>query len=451
MSEPFSEYKSAPSLLATRFISGAFWSVFGAVISRGLGLFSSIVVARLLGKSIFGELGIIQSTVGAFGIFSGLALGMTATRYVAIYRCQDRERVGRILALSSLLTLCAASLVSLAAIGFSPLIALKILNAEHLSTTLIFASGLIFFGALNGLQTGALAGFEEFRAIARVNLIAGLATFPLVVSGALLWKLNGVVLGLVGGLVINWWLNKQVLARICLEENISTDYSGCLSEQKMIWEFGLPAFLGSVVISPVTWYANVLLVNQEKGYEAMGIFNAAFQWQNMILFVPMAMTPFVLSRLSREHVSDRGSYWKTVNISFVLNGFLAFAAAAAVSALSYVIMNSYGKAFSDGWPVLVLLSATAVLISTILVIGQVIASSASMWTTLLLNSMWGAAFLLISTPLVVTHREVGLASAYLISYGCHLGWTFLVFLRIKRRLRQQADVSLGNEADIMRS
>jgi len=37
----------------------------------------------LLGTVGFGELGVIQSTVGMFGVFAGLGLGMTATKYVA--------------------------------------------------------------------------------------------------------------------------------------------------------------------------------------------------------------------------------------------------------------------------------------------------------------------------------------------------------------------------------
>src|SRR6266550_2889202 len=49
---------------ASRLLRGAFWSLSGALISRVLGLISSFVVARILGKSGFGELGIIQSTVG---------------------------------------------------------------------------------------------------------------------------------------------------------------------------------------------------------------------------------------------------------------------------------------------------------------------------------------------------------------------------------------------------
>src|ERR1022692_3038167 len=41
----------------------------------------------------------IQSTVGMLGIFAGLGLGITATKYVAELRSHDPERAGRIIAL----------------------------------------------------------------------------------------------------------------------------------------------------------------------------------------------------------------------------------------------------------------------------------------------------------------------------------------------------------------
>ena len=87
--------------LRARFTTAAFWSIAGAVVSRGCVLLASIACARLLGKTGFGELGMIQSTVGVFGIFAGLGLGLTATKFVSEFRDSDPERVGQILGLSS--------------------------------------------------------------------------------------------------------------------------------------------------------------------------------------------------------------------------------------------------------------------------------------------------------------------------------------------------------------
>ena len=69
-----------------RLARGVFWSMAGAVISRGLMLAAWVLVARMLGKTGYGELGMIQSTVGMFGVFAGFGLGLSATKHVAEFR-----------------------------------------------------------------------------------------------------------------------------------------------------------------------------------------------------------------------------------------------------------------------------------------------------------------------------------------------------------------------------
>ena len=64
--------------IARHFAIGAFWALVGAAVSRGLTLASSVVAGRLLGTTGFGEIGMIQSTQGLFGIVAGAGLGLAA-------------------------------------------------------------------------------------------------------------------------------------------------------------------------------------------------------------------------------------------------------------------------------------------------------------------------------------------------------------------------------------
>ncbi|MCG6537882.1 MAG: oligosaccharide flippase family protein, partial [Syntrophales bacterium LBB04] len=99
--------------LGARFARGAFWSFVAAILSQGIGMAASIVTARFLGKEGFGEFGMIISTVGAFGIFAGLGLGLTATKFVAEYRATDPARVARILGLSFQVAYLSSGFVSI--------------------------------------------------------------------------------------------------------------------------------------------------------------------------------------------------------------------------------------------------------------------------------------------------------------------------------------------------
>ena len=65
----------AGSSLAHRLAKGAFWSFAGSVVARGLSFVASIYVARIIGKNSFGELGIVQNTLGMLGYWLALGSG----------------------------------------------------------------------------------------------------------------------------------------------------------------------------------------------------------------------------------------------------------------------------------------------------------------------------------------------------------------------------------------
>lgn len=159
--------KASP--LAYRLARGAFWSLIGAVLARGLGLISSIIVARMLGKSGFGELGIIQSTVGMFGTFAGFGLGITATKFIAEYRTTDPSKAGRIRGLSSAFAWLSSLLTSIILFFAAPWLAEHTLGAPHLASLLRISTIFLFITSINGAQTGALAGFEAFKTVAKIN------------------------------------------------------------------------------------------------------------------------------------------------------------------------------------------------------------------------------------------------------------------------------------------
>src|SRR5271169_1563568 len=66
------------SPVGERLLRGTFWSMSGTIVSRALGLAAAILAARIVGKVVYGELGIIQSTVGMFGTLAGFGMGTTA-------------------------------------------------------------------------------------------------------------------------------------------------------------------------------------------------------------------------------------------------------------------------------------------------------------------------------------------------------------------------------------
>jgi len=104
-----------------RLAKGALWSLAGSLISRGLGLVSAILVGRMLGKQEYGELGIIQNTIGMFGTLAGFGMGLTANKYVAEFKRPEPARAGRIIALASATAWISSGIMAVVLIACGPL------------------------------------------------------------------------------------------------------------------------------------------------------------------------------------------------------------------------------------------------------------------------------------------------------------------------------------------
>lgn len=422
------------SPLGFRLAKGAFWSLVGALISRGLSLLSYIIVARFLGRETFGELGIIQSTVGMFQVFASLGLGLTATKYVAEYRIKDPQKTGRIIALSNFVAVASGAVIALILSILSPWLALHMLAAPHLAKMIRIGSIMLFLGALNGAQTGVLSGFEAFMTIARVNLIAGILSFPLVVGGVYLVGLEGAVWGLALSMGVNWFLNRVAIKRETHRTSVPLAYAGCTREWRILRNFSLPAILGSIMVAPANWLCNAILVNQPSGYAALGVFSAADKWSQLLLFIPSSMSLAILSILSNLYgTKDMDGYKKVFKTNLTINLGIVLGTSAGLILFSRLAMTAYGTEYYEGWTTLTILSATSIPIVLNNFLGQILVSSGLIWQRFGLDVLLSILIVLLSWCLIPLYRENGIALANLVAFTA----TALILLFFARyRLKQ---------------
>jgi len=415
--------------LSGRLANGVVWSLIGAVILQGSNLISSILTARLLGREQFGEYGMVQSTVGMLGIFAGLGLGVTATKYVAELRRSDPERAGRIIGLSLLVALISGGLLAVALTLFAETLAAVTLNAPSLVLELRIASIVLFLTAFNGAQTGSLSGLEAFRTIAKISLARGVLTFPVTVILVLFWRLPGAIWALVVSAALACLLSHFYLRSHCAAEGISLRFSGALRERRVLWAFSTPAFFSSALVSPAMWLANIMLVHQAGGYAELALLSAANQWRSAIGFIPGVLGQTALPILSSLHGNrDRARYANTLQWNLALTAITAGAAALPVIVGAPWIMRAYGPGFAQGWPVLTISATTAFVSCLNGAVGTAILSSGAAWAGFAFNAMWAGVFISGCHFLVVSHGAFGQATAMLAAYLAHTIWQ-VVYLR----------------------
>jgi len=411
------------SPLAKRLATGAFWSLVAAVASRSFALLASIVIARWLGKAVFGEYGIILGTLDMFGTLAGFGMGLTSTKFVAECRSRDPEKTGRIIAISSATAWVFGILAGVGLVLLGPWLAVSVLVAPQLAPLLQVSSLSLILSAVNGAQIGVLFGLEAFRKMAGLSIVSGVLIFVFRVSGALVMDLSGAVYGMIAAQAAGCLVTYAVLRQVTFDAGISVRYKHCLQELPMLWTFSLPSVLSSLTVMPVTWICSAMLVNQPHGYGELGLFTAANQWLTIILFVPAILSQAAMPVLSDRIGTGDEDQGEKIVIVLVKLCALVLLPVLVIGVMSKVIMGCYGEGFASGWPVMLISVLTAGIMAIQTPIAYMIAAKGRMWIWLLMSSVMGLCFIGLNVWLV-HFGAIGMAWARLIAACLQGAWSF---------------------------
>lgn len=236
-----------------RLARGAFWTLAGSVAARLLTIPISVILARWMGPSKYGELGVINSSIDLFIVFAGFGLGLTATKHVAELRQSDPERAGRILALSTVTAGITAAATAIVFFLMAPYLAAHALNAPQLGGPMRISSLVLLLAAINGAQLGGLYGFEAFRATARIQAVIGVINLPLTLVGYWLDGLNGIVWSMVACRSVDWLLRRLALMDAAKQAGVPFSLRGWTREFPVLWKYSVPALLAGILVAPVNW------------------------------------------------------------------------------------------------------------------------------------------------------------------------------------------------------
>lgn len=406
--------------------SGLLWNLLATIAGRSAGLVTSIIVARALGKEAFGEFSIIQSTVLTFGVFAGFGAGLTATKHIAETFRTDPARSGRILALAILLACAFGGVMTVILLLASPLIATHILSSPRLAVFLQIASLGLAASALSGAQSGALAGFEAFQGLSRVNIYTGIVSIIAVTAGVILYGLNGALWGYNIGAVISCYLGARALNAVTRGGGVVPDYRNCMREWPVLWRFSLPAMLANTLVTPAAWACNAMLVNRPGGFSEMAVYNVVTQWRQLLLFLPGIAAQVFLPIMSSQ--THNGGQQSAKSLYLNINILIAVPFLIGLSILSPFIMALYGESYMSQWPVFVVvqLATFAQIVQSPVVTSWT--ADGRMWTNLIANGFWGAALVILSWTLIKL-GALGLALALLLSFLLY----FVIIKVINRR------------------
>jgi O-antigen/teichoic acid export membrane protein len=106
-------------------------------------------------------------------------------------------------------------------------------------------------------------------------------------------------------------------------------------------------------------------------------------------------------------------------------------------------MRLYGRNFQDGWLVLVLSAATAVIACLNGVVGTAILSAGSVWVNCAFSAMWAAVLLAGCHYSIPKYLAVGVAASTLGAYFAHTAWQAAYLRWHLNRLKRQTDAAVA--------
>lgn len=353
-------------------------------------------------------------------------MGLTATKFVAEYRTKDPQRAGAMLGLSAGAAWVSGAAMMLAMLVLAPWFAQRTLAAPQLTGLLRVGSVLLLVGSVNGAQTGALAGFEAFKTIARINLACGLLNLPVLVGGAWWFGLRGAVWGLVSTIAVNCVFSHLALRREAAAAGIPFSTRLQAGQWDVLWRFSLPSVLCNVIYGPVNWACNALLVNRPNGYAEMGVFSVAMGWFNAVTFLPGVVAQVILPVLSSQSAdAGGGNQRKIIGFAMKANAVAVVPLALLIACFSPIIMSCYGSGFREGWPTLVVTVFTAGILAVQVPPVQAITACGRMWVVFFTYVSYGVLSLGLTIGMV-GWGALGLATARLCAYivNAALVWWF---------------------------
>jgi O-antigen/teichoic acid export membrane protein len=404
--------------LRSRFRRGVAWNVVATAFSQGSVFLANVIIARILGREVFGEFSMVQSTLLALTAIAQLATGITATKYVAEFRSTNKERASRVLGLCSVVTAItgiAATVLLLVGKGW---LSTEVLKAPQIEPVFAIAAGAVLLSVMSGYQSGALAGFEGFRALAWASAAQGI--FHLMLSSVLawFWGIEGAFTGIVATAAIRWLIFNLALRAVSRAHGIRIEFANIWSERQILLYFALPSAIAGLTTLPSLWLGNAFLARRVDGFSQLAIYGAATSLKTLILILPQLLNTVGTSLLNNQRgLGNADQYRKVFWMNLAATTLSALAGAAVLVVLGKWLLSFFGAKFVEGYDVLLVLILS--LLPEAMAVGcyQIIQSQARMWLSFFAVSLPRDSIMVVTAYLLVpSHGAIGLAWAYTISW-----------------------------------
>ena len=276
----------------SKFFQDSFWAVFGNGMGYALLLLAGIIIARLLGKDIYGEYGLVKTSLFYIASFATFGIGYTSTKYIAQYVQMNKDVLfvltKRLLTISLIFSFATCLLLLIFAGKFS-----EFAGDERLITPFRYLGIIVVLRAMSVTGAGIISGYKKYKILAFNNIVSGGIMLVLCFPLTYYFGLKGSLFTLLVSQLVIAVMNLLCVLRIN-SKNVIRNAEVHSIKYGSILKFSFPVALHEM---SYTFFnlLGTLLFSRYSSLGEYGLFTAVFQWNTVILFVPDLLSNVILS------------------------------------------------------------------------------------------------------------------------------------------------------------
>jgi len=332
--------------------TGSFHLLWGLVISTVISSAATIVVARLLGSSLYGLYGIVLTTPTLIGVFRDWGVNSAMVRYAAQCRGEDRENEVRSIFASGLIFEIAMGL-ALSALSFalSGFLATDVFHRPTIAPLIELASISILAMGLVNAATAAFTGVEKMERnsimLITQSIFKTIIMIILVLQG---FGAAGAVIGYTAGFVIAGATGILLMYTIYRKlPKPNTKNLEIKAHTKSLLTFGTPLSVATIVAGfQSQFYAFLLPIYYVTSNVAIGNYGVASTFVVLIGFFATPITTMMLPAFSKLNlIKDKEALQNVYQFSIKYASLLVVPVAMLVLCLAkQAIFTLFGSSYT---------------------------------------------------------------------------------------------------------
>jgi O-antigen/teichoic acid export membrane protein len=336
--------------------SRTFWNATGSLVAALGRIVSAVVIARQLGPEVAGKYAFLAVLAEFLTQIVSCGLPSTLTRYLAEASGKD-NREGR----AGLLRWVTRRYAVLAAIGSTA--AFIGLSGYALTTNLLLSLFLLSLTTYT-LVHAYLSGIQDFRLLAKVNFLSGLALVVSQPIGVALFGLNGALAGGIISSLMSIIALRPIAASVFRRKAPPKD----MPDPAELKRYAIYTWLAALVSAVVWTRAEVFFLNRLSTHAEVGFYNVSLTLYSGILMAGSLLAGAMMPHFSalvgsqNKDVLQR-DYCRLVSFVALFTFPLSIGGAAVMPELLPLI---YGEQYLPAIP-----AATVLMISGVLSVAGV--------------------------------------------------------------------------------